>query len=219
MMVFDDAYAHRKRELYYPDPTRMLVDYITECCPPGKALDAGCGDGRNALWLLGQGWKVDAVDRSSIGVNKLECVAKEQGLAKSLDVKCMDLTEFRYTKEGYDLVVASTVLCHTPRELAGPLLESFRKSLRRMGVLYISVFTKDDPSFWSNEGDDTSLSDTASGVINHYGSNELLRSLRGMMIARYFEGIILDKSHGKAHRHGIARAVALLGGESDTDRS
>lgn len=32
---------------------------------PGRALDAGCGNGGEALWLAGRGWRVTAVDFSA----------------------------------------------------------------------------------------------------------------------------------------------------------
>jgi len=38
--------------------------------PPGNALDLACGEGRNAIWLAAQGWKVTAIDFSSVGVDR-----------------------------------------------------------------------------------------------------------------------------------------------------
>jgi SAM-dependent methyltransferase len=38
--------------------------------PPGSALDLACGEGRNALWLAGRGWRVKAVDFSAVAVAK-----------------------------------------------------------------------------------------------------------------------------------------------------
>ncbi len=37
---------------------------------PGTALDLGCGEGRNAIWLAGRGWRVHAVDFSAAGLAK-----------------------------------------------------------------------------------------------------------------------------------------------------
>jgi SAM-dependent methyltransferase len=38
--------------------------------PPGVALDVACGEGRNAVWLAGRGWRVHAVDFSAVAVAK-----------------------------------------------------------------------------------------------------------------------------------------------------
>ncbi|UFS94370.1 class I SAM-dependent methyltransferase [Nocardia huaxiensis] len=40
-----------------------------------RALDLGCGEGRNALWLATHGWQVDAVDYSQTGIDKGRTVA------------------------------------------------------------------------------------------------------------------------------------------------
>jgi SAM-dependent methyltransferase len=37
---------------------------------PGTALDLACGEGRNAVWLAGLGWRVYAVDFSRVGLAK-----------------------------------------------------------------------------------------------------------------------------------------------------
>jgi SAM-dependent methyltransferase len=38
--------------------------------PPGNAVDLACGEGRNAIWLAEQGWRVTAIDFSSVGVDR-----------------------------------------------------------------------------------------------------------------------------------------------------
>ncbi|GAB2522617.1 class I SAM-dependent methyltransferase [Nocardia heshunensis] len=40
-----------------------------------RALDLGCGEGRNALWLATHGWQVDAVDFSQTGIDKGRTIA------------------------------------------------------------------------------------------------------------------------------------------------
>jgi SAM-dependent methyltransferase len=50
-------------------PNRWVEREVTDLAP-GAALDLGCGEGRNAVWLAGQGWRVQAVDFSAAGVTK-----------------------------------------------------------------------------------------------------------------------------------------------------
>ena len=38
--------------------------------PPGRAVDLACGEGRNALWLAGRGWRVTGVDFSAVALAK-----------------------------------------------------------------------------------------------------------------------------------------------------
>src|SRR6202030_3346594 len=37
---------------------------------PGRALDVGCGEGADAIWLARSGWKVTAIDVSDVAVRK-----------------------------------------------------------------------------------------------------------------------------------------------------
>ena len=50
-------------------PNRWVVEELSDA-PPGVALDLACGEGRNALWLAAQGWRVVAVDFSSVAIDK-----------------------------------------------------------------------------------------------------------------------------------------------------
>ena len=37
---------------------------------PGVALDLGCGEGGDAIWLARQGWRVTAVDVSATALDR-----------------------------------------------------------------------------------------------------------------------------------------------------
>ncbi|WP_421118160.1 class I SAM-dependent methyltransferase [Aquihabitans daechungensis] len=49
--------------------------------PAGRALDLGCGEGGDAVWLAQQGWTVTAVDVSQVALDRAEAHAAELGLA------------------------------------------------------------------------------------------------------------------------------------------
>ncbi len=52
--------------------------WVRELCapmPPGVALDVAAGEGRNALWLVEQGWAVVAADFSAVGVQRMNEIA------------------------------------------------------------------------------------------------------------------------------------------------
>jgi SAM-dependent methyltransferase len=57
--------------------------FVVEACrklPPGRALDLGAGEGRNAIWLAGRGWTVTAVDFASIAVGRISSRAALQNV-------------------------------------------------------------------------------------------------------------------------------------------
>lgn len=48
--------------------------FVVETCArlrPGRALDLGAGEGRNAVWLAGRGWTVTAVDFAENAVSRI----------------------------------------------------------------------------------------------------------------------------------------------------
>jgi SAM-dependent methyltransferase len=67
-----DAWDVRYREsglVWSPGPNQFVEAELAEL-PPGRALDLGAGEGRNALWLAEQGWQVTAVDFAQAGLDK-----------------------------------------------------------------------------------------------------------------------------------------------------
>lgn len=102
-----DFWNTRYREserIWSGDPNPQLV---AEASPliPGTALDAGCGEGADALWLARRGWHVTAVDFASAALDKGEAEAKRQGLDERITWLCEDLTSWRPDQE-FDLVSA-----------------------------------------------------------------------------------------------------------------
>lgn len=53
----------------------------TAALVPGSALDVGCGEGADAIWLAEHGWRVTAVDISGVAVERGRAEAERRGLA------------------------------------------------------------------------------------------------------------------------------------------
>ncbi len=47
---------------------------------PGRAVDLGCGNGRNAVWLARRGWHVEAVDISAVGIEQAQQRSERDGV-------------------------------------------------------------------------------------------------------------------------------------------
>jgi SAM-dependent methyltransferase len=99
--LWDERHAARDPiEDRAPDPT--LVE-VAEGLAPGTALDLGCGDGRNASWLAGAGWRVTGVDFSAVGLARAATRAEEWGLA--VDWLQADLLTWTPPAAAFDLVL------------------------------------------------------------------------------------------------------------------
>ena len=92
--------AHEPVELLEVDPS--LEEEVARLTP-GRALDLGTGDGRNAVWLALRGWRVTGVDFSSVGLDRARVRARAEGV--SVEWVLADLLEWRPPARAFDLVV------------------------------------------------------------------------------------------------------------------
>ncbi len=90
-----------------PHPT--IVKFASRL-PLGRALDVACGAGRHAIWLAERGWKVTAVDNSTVAIDILRKHAAEKGLKIDATIADLERHEFIIRPESYDLIVACNYL-------------------------------------------------------------------------------------------------------------
>jgi SAM-dependent methyltransferase len=88
------------------EPNRFLAAALAdvEPGPTGSALDLACGEGRNAVWLAGRGFRVTAVDWSQVALDKGRRLAAAHGV--EVDWVCADVVaEYAPPPGAFDLVV------------------------------------------------------------------------------------------------------------------
>lgn len=87
---------------------------------PGAALDLGCGEGGDAVWLAERGWHVKAVDISETALLRAAELADERGVRKDIEFERHDLSD-SFPTGTYDLISAqflhSTVRLERPEIL------------------------------------------------------------------------------------------------------
>ncbi|MCS0636531.1 class I SAM-dependent methyltransferase [Streptomyces sp. LP05-1] len=108
---WDERYAGRDR-VWSGRPNATLVAEITGLTP-GHALDLGCGEGGDALWLARQGWRVTAADISGVALERGARQAAEEGLADLIEWQRHDLA-VSFPEGRYDLVTSGFL--HSPGE-------------------------------------------------------------------------------------------------------
>lgn len=70
---WDEMYRSRD-QVFSGDPNGVLVTEVTGL-PPGQALDVGCSEGADAIWLARHGWQVTAVDISTTALRRAATAA------------------------------------------------------------------------------------------------------------------------------------------------
>ncbi len=80
---------------------------VAETWPAGTALDVGCGEGADALWLAERGWRTTGIDVSASAVGRARVHAAERGLTDDrVRFVCGDASE-ALPDERFDLVTSS----------------------------------------------------------------------------------------------------------------
>jgi SAM-dependent methyltransferase len=144
---YDALYRGDEGNVFSQQPNWFLVR-MTEGLKPGKALDVGMGQGRNALYLASKGWTVTGFDPSKVGVE----AARKQAAAKGLPVKAVIATseEFDWGRDEWDLILFTYV---GVRNLTTRVIEALRPG----GVVLVEHFHSDTaflrvlgPERWEN---------------------------------------------------------------------
>jgi SAM-dependent methyltransferase len=108
---WEDRYSGPNR-VWSGGPNAMLVREVADL-PPGNALDLGCGEGGDAVWLAGRGWTVTAVDISHNALARTAEHAAGAGVADRITTERHDLAQSTPTG-AFDLV--SACFLQTPYE-------------------------------------------------------------------------------------------------------
>ncbi|PRY40745.1 class I SAM-dependent methyltransferase [Umezawaea tangerina] len=144
---WEELYQARDR-VWSGKPNRFLVD-VVEPLTPGTALDLGCAEGADAVWLAGRGWKVTAVDVSPTALRRAEAAAEGLGIS----FERHDLGE-TFPEGTYDLVSAQFL--QSPVEF--PREEVLRRAAAAVapgGLLLVVEHASAPP--WSGMGGDVRL--------------------------------------------------------------
>ena len=103
--AWDERYAGP--ELVWGSGPNCFVAEELAALPPGRAIDLGTGEGRNAIWLAERGFTVTAVDFSRVGLARAAGLAARRGV--SVDWVHADLLDYQPTPGGYDLVLIAYI--------------------------------------------------------------------------------------------------------------
>lgn len=107
--IWEERYASKPQVWSGRVNTRLAA--VVEQLSGNRALDLGCGEGADAIWLAERGWTVVAVDISDTALNRARAAAAAQGVAGRIDFRQCDLTRGLPAfdagpRGGFDLVSA-----------------------------------------------------------------------------------------------------------------
>jgi len=133
---FWDARYRSTPALWSGRANPALVDEV-DGLDPGRALEAGCGEGADAIWLAQRGWRVTAVDVSPVALGRGATAAEALGpeVAGRIEWVVADVTAWEPGVACFDLVSAQYL--HLPSAVRGPVFEGLARAVAVGGTLVI----------------------------------------------------------------------------------
>ena len=147
---------------YFPkknnsNPVHSEVLEAMESLSPGKALDLGCGQGRNALFLAQHGFEVTAVDQNELALEILQSIVEQEDL--EMTVGLYDINSANL-KQSYDLIVSTVVLMFLQADRIPAIIRNMQDQTNPGGynLIVCAMDTEDYPcqvpfSFTFKEGE------------------------------------------------------------------
>jgi SAM-dependent methyltransferase len=87
------------------EPIADLVELVdgSDALPPGRALDIGCGTGRNAVYCARRGWQVTGVDDVPLALRRARQYSEQSG--QQVQLICADIAGGTDLGTGYSLLL------------------------------------------------------------------------------------------------------------------
>jgi SAM-dependent methyltransferase len=131
--VWEEHYTEQDR--VWSGRANVRLVEVAEAMPTGRALDLGCGEGGDALWLAERGWHVTAVDISQTALDRAAADARARDVLERIDFQRHDLPH-TFPEGAFDLVSAQFL--HSMAELDRPrLLRRAAEAVSAGGTLLI----------------------------------------------------------------------------------
>lgn len=185
--VWNEVFTKRQGRAF---PHNQFLAEMIKGRKPGKALDIGIGDGRNALFLATQGWEVTGFDISDVGVKLAQEAAQKKGLKLAAFVE--DADRFDYGKQRWDLVVGMYMHAVITRNA-----EKIMEALKPGGILVVEGFHRD----FNRRG--------VQGEYFGYQSNELLKAFARLRVLYYEDTIAAADWERSGQEAPIVRFLAV----------
>ena len=98
---WDARYSERDGARWSGRPNGRLVAEVASLAP-GRALDVGCGEGADAIWLARRDWTVTAIDVSDVALIRAREAAERAGAV--VEWVCGDALRTAFPAGSFDLV-------------------------------------------------------------------------------------------------------------------
>jgi SAM-dependent methyltransferase len=182
--------------LFGREPNAYLKAQAARLRPGLRALCVADGEGRNSVWLAGQGLQVDAFDVAEVGVAKARRLAQEAGV--SVHYELADADGFAWPEARYDVLAAIFIQFADPA-LRSRMFARFVAALKPGGLLILQGYTPRQLQFKTGGPPE----------VSHLYTQDLLREAFGGLQIEELTEYDAELSEGSRHR-GTSALLGLV---------
>lgn len=146
---WNDRYSEHDGSKWSGNANGALIAEANEL-PAGRALDIGCGEGSDAIWLAQRGWQVTGIDVSEVAIDRATQAAADAGA--TVEFRVGDILAETPVPERYDLITISYPALR--RSGAETLISDLAAALVPAGTLLIIGHDQFDRVITDNHGID-----------------------------------------------------------------
>jgi len=193
MTIWDERYS-RDGWVFGTEPNDFLKKEAHRI-PQGQVLCLGEGEGRNSVFLAELGYEVVGVDRSQVGLDKAQSLARDRGVF--VETVVSNIEDFDLKEGEWEGIVS--IFFHLPPELRRRVHASAVQGLAPGGILILEAYTPAQLELGTGGPPDPEKLMTVSGLREELSGLEF-------MVAREIER---DIREGEMHR-GTGAVVQVV---------
>ncbi|MBN1344979.1 MAG: methyltransferase domain-containing protein [Phycisphaerae bacterium] len=202
-MKRDNPYdsKYEGQEYYWGKKPSGMCERVIELVRPHgdfrpRLLDAGCGEGRNAVYFAQHGFDVVGLDASLPGLTKTRLLAEDAAVR----VETIQADIISYQIEGkYDVIFSTGALHYLPPEARQERFAHFKEATAAGGINSMSVFVTKPFIARAPDAEPTAFAYRSGELMGYYWDWEIVHSA---------EEIFDCMSSGVPHKHAVNRVIA-----------
>lgn len=138
---WSNLYSNKEKRIPFFNniPDENLVSYFDlGILKQGKALDIGCGNGRNSIYLAHKGFDVYGIDFAKTSIDWGKQLAKEQSIG--VNFSCQSIFDFKCEPESFDFIYDSGCFHHIKPHRRNQYLNTVIQLLKSDGYFAMNCF-------------------------------------------------------------------------------
>ncbi len=128
-----DAKYENEVFIFGTEPISFIRNNL-KLLPKGKVLDIAMGEGRNGVYLAANGFEVEGIDISEVGLKKAHKLAEQNNT--KITTRVVDLENAQLEKDKYDVVLCTYYMQRN-------LIPQMKDAVKKGGVVVFETYNED----------------------------------------------------------------------------